>query len=69
MFTIELIRGRDWREPAETIDRRECETDSLAAAAAEARFWLSEIQKTAPARGATHYRVIGDGDTVIGGPP
>jgi hypothetical protein len=31
--------------------------------------WLVETQKSAPARGATHYRVAGQNGTVIGGPP
>ena len=69
MFTIELTRGSSWQEPAETIDHRECETDSIEFAAAEALHWLVETQKSAPARGATHYRVVGQNGTVIGGPP
>ena len=69
MFTIELARGASWQEPVETIDRRECDTDSLEFALAEALHWLRETQQTAPARGATHYRVVGQGGTVIGGPP
>jgi hypothetical protein len=68
MFTIELIRGPSWQEPVETIDRRECDTDSFEFALGEALHWLREIQHTAPARGATHYRVVGQGGTVIGGP-
>ena len=69
MFTIELIRGSSWQEPVETIDRRQCDTDSLAFALAEALHWLREIQQAAPARGATHYRVVGPNETVLGGPP
>jgi len=68
MFTIELARGSSWQEPVETIDRRYCDTDSLKFALAEALHWLREIQQTAPARGATHYRVLGQDGTVIGGP-
>jgi len=69
VFTIELTRGSSWQEPAETIDHRECETHSIEFAAAEALHWLVETQKSAPARGATHYRVVGQNGTVIGGPP
>ena len=69
MFTIELTRGSSWQEPAETIDCRECDTHSIEFAAAEALHWLVETQKSAPARGATHYRVVGQNGTVIGGPP
>ena len=69
VFTIELTRGPSWREPAEIIDSRECATNSLDAAAAEAWAWLVEIQKHAPVRGATHYRVVGKQRTVVGGPP
>ena len=68
MFTIELTRGKSWQEPIETIDRRECDTESIDSAMAEARHWLLETQKNAPARGATHYRVVGCSGTVIGGP-
>ena len=68
-FTIELTRGQSWREPAEVIDRRDCATNSLEAATAEAWAWLVETQKHAPERGATHYRVIGQEHTVLGGPP
>jgi hypothetical protein len=68
MFTIELTRGSSWQEPVETIHRRECGTDSLESALAEARHWLREIQQTVPARGVTHYRVVGQGGPVIGGP-
>ena len=69
LLTIELTRGQSWREPAEVVDRRECATASIEAAAAEAWAWLVETQKRAPARGATHYRVIGANELVIGGPP
>ena len=69
MFRIELTRGSSWEEPAETIDQRECQTDSIAAAAAEAKYWLLQTQKNAPARGATHYRVVGESGAAIGGPP
>lgn len=69
MFTIELTRGPSWDEPAEIIDRRECATNSVEAATAEAWAWLVETQKHAPARGATHYRVVGEQRTVVGGPP
>jgi hypothetical protein len=69
MFTIELIRGSSWREPVETIDRRECDTNSLEFVLAEARHWLREIQQAAPARGVTHYRIVGRNGTLIGGPP
>jgi hypothetical protein len=69
VFMIELTRGSSWDEPVETIDRRECATGSIEAATAEARHWLIEIQKIGPGRGATHYRVIGQDGTVIGGPP
>jgi hypothetical protein len=51
------------------IDRREWATASLEAAAAEAWAWLVESQKHAPARGATHYRVVGPNEVVVGGPP
>ena len=68
MFTIELIRGSSWQEPVETIDRRECDTDSLEFALGEALHWLREIQRTAPARGVTHYRIVGQSGAVVGGP-
>jgi hypothetical protein len=68
LLTIELTRGHSWREPAEILDRRECATKSVEAAAAEAWAWLVETQKHAPARGATHYRVIGPNELAIGGP-
>ena len=68
VLTIELTRGSGWREPAETIDRRECDTHSIEFAAAEALHWLVETQKSAPGRGVTHYRVIREDGTVIGGP-
>ena len=61
MLTIELTRGSSWSEPVETIERRDCDTISIEFAAAEALHWLLEIQKNAPARGATHYRVIETG--------
>ena len=69
MFRIELIRGASWQEPVETVDRRECETNSIDAAVAEAKHWLKQTQKTAPARGVTHYRVVSESGTTIGGPP
>ena len=69
MLTIELTRGLSWSEPIETIDVRECDTISIEFAAAEALHWLLETQKNAPARGVTHYRVIDQGETVVGGPP
>ncbi len=62
-------RRSSWTEPVETIDRRECDTISIEFAAAEALHWLQETQKNAPARGATHYRVIAQAGAVIGGPP
>ena len=68
MFTIELIRGSSWQEPVETIDRRECDTDSLEFALGEALHWLREMQQTAPARGVTHYRVLGRSGAAVGGP-
>ena len=69
VFTIELTRGPSWQMPAETIDHRECETDSIAAAVAEAKHWLMQSQMHAPARGATHYRVVGQTGAIVGGPP
>ena len=59
-------RGQSWREAAEIIDHRDCATNSLDAAVAEAWAWLVETQKHAPERGVTHYRVLGHEDTVIG---
>ena len=69
MFTIELTRGSSWREPAEIIDHRACATDSIEAAAAEAWHWLVDMQQNLSARGATHYRVVGEQGAFIGGPP
>jgi hypothetical protein len=69
VFTIELTRGPSWQTPAETIDHNECETDSIAAAVAEAKHWLMQSRVQAPARGATHYRVMGETGAVVGGPP
>lgn len=68
-FIIELTRGQSWHDPAEIIDRRDCATNSLEAAAAEAWAWLVEHQKHTPERGATHYRV-GDQqqEIIVGGP-
>jgi hypothetical protein len=68
MFTIELMRGSSWQEPVETIDRRECDTDSLEFALGEALHWLRDMQQTAPARGVTHYRIVRPDGTAIGGP-
>jgi hypothetical protein len=68
VFTIELTRGPSWQAPDETIDRRECETESIAAAAAEAKHRLLQNQMHAPARGATHYRVLGQTGVIVGGP-
>jgi hypothetical protein len=69
VLTIELTRGLTWSEPVETIDHRMCDTSSIEFATAEALHWLMETQKNAPARGATHYRVINQDEAVIGGPP
>ena len=69
MLTIELTRGSNWQEPAQTIDCRECDTDSIEFAAAEALHWLMQTQKNAPARGVTHYRVVAEAGAVVGGPP
>ena len=68
VLTIELTRGLSWSKLVETIDSRECDTISIEFAAAEALHWLLETQKNASARGATHYRVIDQGETVVGGP-
>jgi hypothetical protein len=68
VFTIELTRGPSWQAPDETIDRRECETESIAAAVAEAKHWLMQSQMLAPTRGATHYRVLGQTGVIVGGP-
>jgi hypothetical protein len=69
VFTIELIRGASWQEPVATIDRRNCLTNSIEFAVAEAKYWLAQTQKSLPQRGATHYRVIGEAGTIVGGPP
>lgn len=69
VFKIELIRGSSWQQPAETVDWRDCQTESIAAAVAEARYWLIRTQTEQPHRGATHYRVVGDAGIVVGGPP
>jgi hypothetical protein len=69
VFRIELTRGSSWQEPAEAIDHRDCETNSIDAAVAEAKYWLVQTQKNAPARGVTHYRVVGENGTALGGPP
>src|SRR5438477_314831 len=50
MFVIELTRGANWQEPAETIDRRECDTDSIDFAAAEGLHWFRKMQKNAAVR-------------------
>ena len=68
VFRIELTRGSTWDDPAEAIDFRECQTDSLDAAIAEARHWLTQVQREQPQRGATHYRVVGTSGAVVGGP-
>jgi hypothetical protein len=69
VFKIELIRGSRWEEPVETVDWRECHTESIEAAVAEARHWLIQTQTEQPHRGATHYRVVGEAGIVVGGPP
>ena len=69
MLIIELTRGPSWQEPAETIVHRECETESIEFAAAEALHWLINTQKDVPCRGATHNRVVGEAGAVVGGPP
>ena len=70
MFTIELTQGPSWCDPSTVVDRRECQTLSIAAAVAEARYWLIQTQRNEPQRGATHYRVLNpESGTVIGGPP
>jgi len=69
LLTIELTRGSNWQEPAETIDYRDCDTDSIEFAAAEALHWLVQTQKNAPARGVTHYRVVAQAGALVGGPP
>ena len=68
-MTIELTRGSNWQEPTETIACRECDTDSIEFAAAEALHWLVQTQKNAPARGVTHYRVVAEARAIVGGPP
>jgi hypothetical protein len=68
LLTIQLTRGENWREPSEILDRRECATNSIEAAASEAWAWLVQSQKHTPERGATHYRVIGLDDLLVGGP-
>ena len=68
LLTIQVTRGESWREPSEIIDSRECSTDSIEAAASEAWAWLVQVQRNTPARGVTHFRVIGPDDLLIGGP-
>ena len=68
MLTIELTRGSNRQEPAETVDCRECDIDSIEFAAAEALHWLTN-PKNAPVRGVTHYRVVAGAGAVVGGPP
>ena len=70
MFTVELTQGANWREPVEVVDHRPVETDSIAFAIAEARFWLTQSQRIEPHRGATHFRIVSQqGEMVVGGPP
>jgi hypothetical protein len=70
MLVVELTRGPNWQEPVEVIDRRECHTDSVSFAMAEARFWLNQRNRIEPHRGATHYRILDQqGEIVAGGPP
>ncbi len=69
MFTIELTRGLSWADPAEAVICRDCETDHIANAIAEARYWLAQIQLEQPQWGATHYRVISSSGAVLGGGP
>jgi hypothetical protein len=68
VLMIQLTRGESWREPCEIVDSRECSTDSIDAAAGEARAWLVQTQQHTPERGVTRYRVIGPDDLLIGGP-
>jgi hypothetical protein len=67
MFTIELTSGSSWNESIKTIDRRRCDTISIAYAAAEGLHWLLETQKFCLARGVTHYRVIQHDEAITGG--
>ncbi len=69
MFTIELTRGLSWSDPEETLVYRECETEGIANAIAEARYWLAQIQLEQPQWGATHYRVMSLSGAVLGGGP
>jgi hypothetical protein len=68
LYVIELTRGTTWRHSADQIDRRECQTENINAAIAEARHWLLQVQKEQPHRGATHYRVISPSGNIVEGP-
>jgi hypothetical protein len=69
MYRIELTRGPSWNDPAELIDIRDCQTDSLNACIAEARHWLTQTKHDLPHWHPTHYRVIDSAGVAIGGPP
>ena len=69
MFTIELTRGPSWADRAEAVICRDCETDHIDNAIAEARYWLVEIQREQPQWGATHYRIMSLSGEVFGGGP
>src|SRR5258708_30733361 len=69
LLTIELTRGSNWQEPAETIDCRDCDTDSIEFAAAEALHWLGQTQKNAPAPGGTPFPVVAGARAALGRPP
>ena len=69
------MRASPWAayraDPLSTERGREAHLDSvkLTMPTAEAWAWLVETQKHAPARRATHYRVVSEQRTVVGGPP
>jgi len=68
LFVIELTRGSTWEQPAQVLDHRECQTESIAFAVGEARHWLMRTQQEQPQRGATHFRIVSPSGAVAGGP-
>lgn len=68
IFSAELTRGPSWRAPEETLTHREIDAPSIAAATSEAAQWLRATQKNEPGLGVTHFRIITQSGTVIGGP-
>ena len=67
MFTIELTLGSAWDRPVQIVASRELLTESIAAAAAEAHYWLVETQRIKPGA-VSHFRIVQQSRIILGGP-